>query len=228
MANVKISIFDHQRTKKTLLSVPDNIEMRRLVPAIAKKLQLPMSDESGNVVYYRLQRDSSGNVVPDVDDFEYIKPTEGESFTLVAERVLIEHNQPESLLLGENVTQFYKPDQAILDSVDLLAAPIYIPNRDSLAIGLVPSDIVYRLEEYRSDQMKWETILWIFVGAVLGIVINWITSDPIVISRTSVVVLIILIIVSVVIGVNAREYKKRADEMKSKILDFHKSSRPIS
>ncbi len=228
MANVKISIFDPQRTKKTLLSVPDNIEMGRLVPAIVKKLQLPTSDESGNIIYYRLQRDKSSHILPEVDDFAYIRPTEGEPYTLIAERVLIEHSQPESLISGENISQLYKPEQAILDSVNLLGAPIFIPNRDSLAIGLVPSDIVYRLEEYRSDQMKWETILWIFVGAILGIVVNWITSEPLVISRASLVVVVILVIISIIIGVNAREYRKRADEMKSKILDFHKSSRPLS
>jgi hypothetical protein len=76
--------------------------------------------------------------------------------------------------------------------------------------------------------MRWEAIMWVFVGAVFGIIVNWITSDPIVVSRTSIIVTVIFVVVTGIIWFAARDYKKRADVMKSRILEFRKSSQPFT
>ena len=47
-------------------------------------------------------------------------------------------------------------------------APILTPRSEDLAVILVPSDTIYKLEEYRSDQMKWENVMWVFIGAIIG------------------------------------------------------------
>lgn len=103
-------------------------------------------------------------------------------------------------------------------------APVRAPEPESLAIGLVPSDIVYRLEEYRSDQMRWEAVMWAFIGAILGIIINWVTTEPISISRASVILLATFIIMAGVTWLAVRDYRMRAERMRDAMLKFKHSS----
>jgi len=44
------------------------------------------------------------------------------------------------------------------------SAPVRIPERRELTVDLVPIDYIDRLEEYRADQTRWETIAGIFAG----------------------------------------------------------------
>jgi len=108
-------------------------------------------------------------------------------------------------------------DQNIANQINI-TAPIYIPTIDSLAINLVPADLVYRLEEYRSDASRWEATFWTLIGAIIGVIVNWVTNDPINISRTSIVVIAFLLVMAVLIGIAARDYRKRADIIKSQML----------
>jgi 4-amino-4-deoxy-L-arabinose transferase-like glycosyltransferase len=101
-----------------------------------------------------------------------------------------------------------------------ITAPIYIPARDKLAIGLVPSDYVYRLEEYRSDERRWESVMWALIGAVLGIIVNWVNTDPPSISRNSLILIGILAVMIVITWMAVRDYRKRADKIKEQILSF--------
>lgn len=120
--------------------------------------------------------------------------------------------------------KFVPAEKELVDAVEM-SAPVYVPTRDSLAIGLVPSDLVYKLEESRSDEMRWSSIMWTLVGAVLGIIVNWATYDPMVISRASLIVFAILALMAVFIWIATRDYKKRADDAKGRIIEFHKPTK---
>jgi hypothetical protein len=109
---------------------------------------------------------------------------------------------------------------------DEFSAPVTIPSRESLTIGLVRSDLVYQLEEYRSDQRRWETLTTILVGAALGIVVNWVTGEPIIITRASVIILITFIGLSFAIWLIARDFSRRATTLKQKIQPNSSSQIP--
>lgn len=100
-----------------------------------------------------------------------------------------------------------------IGSADIeLSAPVHLPDREHLAIFLVPQDYIYRLEEYRSDEKKWESVFWVFTGAALGLVINWATGDITSLTASSVILLVVLVTVAVFTLFASRDYKRRADK----------------
>ena len=44
------------------------------------------------------------------------------------------------------------------------SAPVHFPKREKLARSLVPSDLVYKLEEYRSDQSHISAVFYSLLG----------------------------------------------------------------
>ena len=119
----------------------------------------------------------------------------------------------------------YQIPQNIQDGFSI-SAPVSIPKQKDMAISLIPADIVYRLEEYRSDQHYWESVMWTLVGAILAVIVNWSTSETLVISRTSVVILMMLFIFLVITFTSATKYRKRADKMKKQMISTFKSDYP--
>ena len=105
-----------------------------------------------------------------------------------------------------------------------ISAPINIPDLEEMTVLLVQADVVYRLEEYRSDQQHWESIMWTLVGAILGVLVNWVTSEPVVISKISILVLIMFSIFACIASVSVTKYRKRAEQMKDRILSSKKLS----
>lgn len=111
------------------------------------------------------------------------------------------------------------PQNEMLTDEIKISAPVRIP---SLTIDLVPADLVYRLEEYRSDQIRWEAVFWTFVGATFGVIVNWVTTDPITITKSSIILVVILGVMIIITGLSAREYKKRADMLKASAFSANK------
>jgi len=104
------------------------------------------------------------------------------------------------------------------DSEYYFTAPVEMPSREQMRVKLVPLHLVNRLEEARSDERFWGAVFWTVLGAILGIICNWVTSDPIIISRASLVVMAILIVVGVLScwgGVS--KYKARAESIKLEV-----------
>jgi hypothetical protein len=213
MASVTVTIIDpgsrHYRAE-----LPDDAPIRRIMPVLVTRLDLPPRNSDGDAILYTFFRNKTGVTLLDDDTLKSMGVESDETFTLVPEKT---PTVPKTTWRRE----FQAPEKELFDSIEI-SAPVYIPPRDSLAIGLVPADMVHQLEEYRSDEMRWGAIMWTFIGAVLGIIVNWATSDPIVISRASIVVTAILLLMTVVMWMATREYKKRADKMKARIVGFQK------
>jgi hypothetical protein len=117
----------------------------------------------------------------------------------------------------------YRVPQNAIDRIDI-SAPVSIPKREDMTVSLVPADIVYRLEEYRSDQQHWESIMWTLVGAILGVLVNWATSDPLVVSKVSVIILVIFFVFTSIALTSAIRYRRRAEKMKERMMNSMKSS----
>jgi hypothetical protein len=105
-----------------------------------------------------------------------------------------------------------------------ISAPINIPDIEEMTVLLVQADVVSRLEEYRSDQQHWESIMWTLIGAVLGVLVNWVTSEPMVISKVSILVIVLFLVFSFIAFTAAFKYRKRAEKMKDRILSSRKVS----
>lgn len=64
MASLRVVIMDHTASKKTHVELPDNVEMRCLLPALASRMQLPLQ-QSGNPIIYRLDNRRTGQRLDD-------------------------------------------------------------------------------------------------------------------------------------------------------------------
>jgi len=59
MASIKVIIYDPTGSKKTPVELPNDVPMRRLLPALVSKMGLPTS-QGANPITYRLDHRQSG------------------------------------------------------------------------------------------------------------------------------------------------------------------------
>jgi hypothetical protein len=64
MASTKVIIYDPTGSKKTPVELPDDVPMRRLVPALVTKMGLTTT-QGANPITYRLDHRSSGRRLGD-------------------------------------------------------------------------------------------------------------------------------------------------------------------
>ncbi len=64
MASLRVVIMDHTASKKTHVELPGDVEMRRLLPALASRMQLPLQ-QNGNPIIYRLDNRRTGQRLDD-------------------------------------------------------------------------------------------------------------------------------------------------------------------
>ncbi|MBA4319246.1 MAG: hypothetical protein C0412_12665, partial [Flavobacterium sp.] len=67
--------------------------------------------------------------------------------------------------LKDSLSQNYNPARSI-------TAPVILPPTEDMEVRLVSSNSLQRLEEYRSEENKWFTVMGIFIGAIFGLLIN--------------------------------------------------------
>ena len=70
MASIKTIIYDPTGSKKTPVELPDDVPMRRLIPALVSKMGLPTS-QGANPITYRLDHRSSGKRLSEDEFFSY-------------------------------------------------------------------------------------------------------------------------------------------------------------
>ncbi len=59
MGSIKVIIYDPTGSKKTPVELPDDVPMRRLIPALVSKMGLPTT-QGANPITYRLDHRESG------------------------------------------------------------------------------------------------------------------------------------------------------------------------
>lgn len=69
MASVKVVMFDPTGSKKTPVELPNNVPMRRLIPALVSKMGLPTS-QGGNPITYRIDHRRTGQRLSDDDSLQ--------------------------------------------------------------------------------------------------------------------------------------------------------------
>jgi hypothetical protein len=116
-------------------------------------------------------------------------------------------------LLGEIRNQ-----TKIQDAIREINAPVEVPTPEQMKVKLVPSHLLIWLEETRSDENRWSSVGWAFIGAILGIVINWITADQIQITRPAAVVIIAFGIIAALAFFASHQYGRRAGAVRADIM----------
>jgi hypothetical protein len=111
----------------------------------------------------------------------------------------------------------YKP---IFEDAKGVSAPVAIPSEEELRQDLVRSDLVYALEQSRSDQTRFENFIFTIVGAMLGIATQA-DLDPTKLTATSKAFLLLFVVLFVLCiwhlaTLNSRVTKTKADMERSK------------
>jgi len=96
-----------------------------------------------------------------------------------------------------------------------ITAPVRIPTPEAMEVTLVSTTMLERLEEYRHESNKWDTIFGLFIGATLGILTNLVTGGEMTFETW--VVIAILVGMSAFTGWTGHKYKERAAVIKDKI-----------
>lgn len=96
--------------------------------------------------------------------------------------------------------------------------PLILPDSKDLAVRLVKADTLSVVEDYRSDENKWYSTAWGFIGAILGMVVNWVTSSSINITPASLIIVGLFAFVAVLAWVAARDYGNRAKHLKRNMI----------
>lgn len=119
-------------------------------------------------------------------------------------------------------TDYAPPEEPYASSE--LTVPMELPDRSSLAMRMVPHDLVYQLLEYKADGNRLASIFWSLVGGAIGVAVNWATSYPAVITPASVATLACLVVFGSVISYLWYVETKRAAAKLKELENFRYSS----
>ena len=96
-----------------------------------------------------------------------------------------------------------------------LTARVLLP---PLVVRLLPSVALERLEEYHSDENIVYLLIGVFAGGVLGIISNWATGVPLVVSHSSFILLLVYLFLTMVFAFWARRIRQRVEDVRNQIL----------
>ena len=124
---------------------------------------------------------------------------------------------PDSDYLKRSFKGFYSRGQGTSASdwgskYDDLTVPIKLPERNSLSVDLVPSDLVFKLEEYRKDGSIFTAFFWTLLGSIISILYDLFTTNPFTLSINSISLLVILSIFLIANGILSIIFTLRANK----------------
>jgi cbb3-type cytochrome oxidase subunit 3 len=99
-----------------------------------------------------------------------------------------------------------------------LTARVILPRQEDMDVRLIPSHSLERLEEYRSDENVAYLLIGSFSGAILGVLSNWLTSEDLIITRFSIILMVILFIAMVASVLWSRKIHQRAEVVRRQIF----------
>jgi len=109
----------------------------------------------------------------------------------------------------------FPPSQVELAEI---RAPIMIPPMEDISVRLVPSHLLERLEEYRSDENKAYLLIGLFGGSILGVLGNWATNENFTITRVSMVLIGIMFCLTIACIWWAYRINQRASRVRDQML----------
>lgn len=124
MSQIAVVIQDHTYSKKTLVELPDNVHMRCLLPALAAKMNLPLTMKDDRAIHYRLDHRRSGVRIADEETLADVGVQPHDILTLLPE---VTAGGPGPLPRSENVEEASRPESHLVRYVTGIAAALALP-----------------------------------------------------------------------------------------------------
>lgn len=147
-----------------------------------------------------------------------------DSISSLSEHVLKNNNggnsakqSPQSETLLSQVQDLQSAIAELQTTSKEITAPVALPTKQQLEVRLIPTTSFERLEEYREDENKWFTWSGLFLGAVIGILVNLITGGQATISTW--IVAATFFIMTIITGFSAWNYSQRAKNLRNEIIE---------
>jgi hypothetical protein len=100
-----------------------------------------------------------------------------------------------------------------------ITAPVKLPSQEAMTVQLGPVHFIERLEEYQSDENLGFTLIGLFIGAIIGVVINWATNEPFIVTPFSLILIGIFFIFAIGTGIWLRRTRIRRENIKRRLLE---------
>lgn len=99
-----------------------------------------------------------------------------------------------------------------------LTARLLLPSTEVTDQQLAPVHLLEHLEEYRNDEKITYLLTGAFAGALLSVVVNWVTSEQLIITRSSILFVVLLGLLTLLCLMWAYAINRRAAAIKKRIL----------
>ncbi|MBE2267026.1 MAG: hypothetical protein IAE80_02255 [Anaerolinea sp.] len=95
---------------------------------------------------------------------------------------------------------------------------ILLPPPETMQVQLVASTSLDRLEEYSQDLNIGFLLAGCFIGAILGVLVNWATDESFMISRASVVLFVLMVLAAIGSVTYIIHVRRRVSSIKMRML----------
>jgi transcriptional regulator with XRE-family HTH domain len=96
-----------------------------------------------------------------------------------------------------------------------ITAEVVLPSQEDLQVRLISASSFERLEEYRNEENKWFSLAGLFVGAILGVLINSVTGG--VMTSAAWIFIGLFLVMTVIMAWTAYTFQKRAERLRTRI-----------
>jgi hypothetical protein len=110
------------------------------------------------------------------------------------------------------------------ETANKLTASVVLPSPESMAVHLAPIYQLDHLREYQSDENWAFLLIGAFSGAILGIISNWATNENFVLTRFSIVLIVIFGVLTILTVVWAIQLKRRTKTFINELISNTNSS----
>lgn len=123
-------------------------------------------------------------------------------------------NERDSELFELIETQLQEIAKKLLQANRADMIPIFIPQEEKSPIVMVRVDRLRLFEHFRNEESKWHSKVHLFIGGIIGVSVNWSTSENHHISDVSLVVLIFFAILAARCFFYEKESRQIAEQYK--------------
>ena len=109
-----------------------------------------------------------------------------------------------------------------------LKAKVKLPSPEDMTVRLVSFESLHRLNEYQSDQSILLLVTGALAGGILGVIVNWSTDALFTITKSSVGLLVILLMGLCFMIYWSYILRKRANVLKQKLLQDQDSETEVA
>jgi uncharacterized ubiquitin-like protein YukD len=212
---IEIILEDHTGNTSKIAKMSDTASIQKLIPALITALELPITDPAGHPVRYNLWH--NGHQLKEDETLVSAGVLDGDTLTIVPE-ITRGEGRRELLDLIESLKAMIKQQAEGKRPIVELTAPVELPTADQMKVKLVPSHLLSQLEETRSDENYWSSVGWAFLGAVLGVIVNWATAEQMAFTRSSLIIIIVLFISGALAFAASRRHANRARVIRSEMV----------